>query len=205
MYHDGRFYETDGQQAIGIHDVSKIRLLSPIGTPPSVRFFGRTPTERNGFHYVNPSGIRGPLAELVMPFVIKGLCVRVAGVVAEAGQVEDVADATRALLGVTLLVSFYDDPFTDDLPFVCGPFLWTLDDLGTEPRQLTVKCGDATSTSTCEHPVIPPLLVASSWTMPLASGDLIASPPLHTEPICPELGRITVQWGDLSPLHFTLS
>jgi hypothetical protein len=39
IVHGGKVYETDGTNPVAVHEAGDVRLLSPVGRPPSIRLF----------------------------------------------------------------------------------------------------------------------------------------------------------------------
>ncbi|MBL8049538.1 MAG: hypothetical protein JNJ45_12740 [Chthonomonas sp.] len=208
IFHENRVYETDGEKAIGIHDLSKLALLPPIVTSPSVRLFGKTAHDSAGYHYVNPSAMQGPLGQLGLPAGFAGLNIRWAAVVGEAAEALDAGEAAPHILAYTLLVNVFTEPFGDDFPFACGPFLFTPDVLDfSKPIAAEVKVGDQVLNLQMPLPTLHEELSVASQTRFILPGDLIAGRPLPFEwGATPAAGQqLSARLGDLTPLvvHLT--
>ncbi len=148
IFHDNRVYETDGEKAVGIHEPSAYRLLSPIGTATGLRIF-ETVNDGAGNRYLtyshrHPGLVRGPLSEVEMSPDVDGLDfdVHVAAVVQATGMAVDEAEAPGFLLGYTMLVAFnvpavvVDDQMRGgtgapgrDAGMLMGPFLVTPEEI----------------------------------------------------------------------------
>jgi 2-keto-4-pentenoate hydratase/2-oxohepta-3-ene-1,7-dioic acid hydratase in catechol pathway len=61
MTYEGRVYETEGTEAVAIHEAGDIRLLSPIARPATLRLFRPQSTV---FDYLNPNVVFGPIDNL---------------------------------------------------------------------------------------------------------------------------------------------
>lgn len=139
-----KVYETDGANAIAVHGVEDVRLLSPIGSAPSVRFYDR----RLGFSYLNPQILGNPGEP--MPLLDEaGWMPCLALVVGGAGMGFTTREADDAALGFAL-GAVLRSPFTDsaralDAGYVIGPALTTpeeLDDraiLGDQGKQFELR------------------------------------------------------------------
>ena len=99
--YEGRIFETDGTNSIGVHEAMEIRLLPPIGRPGTVRLF--RPGEL-AFDYINPQVVFGPNETLLMPPHAEriGLLPALAIVVGGAGAQIPVAQADDVVLGACL-------------------------------------------------------------------------------------------------------
>lgn len=130
--YEGRIYETDGTNAIGIHEAGDIRLLAPIGRAPSVRVF------RSGelvFDYAHPAAMMGPNERLPMPPGAErlGYTPALAVVVASSGRAIETMIADETVLGLSLchLFTTLRDPGGRalDAGYALGPALTTPDEL----------------------------------------------------------------------------
>jgi 2-keto-4-pentenoate hydratase/2-oxohepta-3-ene-1,7-dioic acid hydratase in catechol pathway len=130
--YEGRIYETDGTNAIGIHEAADIRLLAPIGRAPSVRVY--RPRELV-FEYAHPAAMLGPNERLPMPVGAErlGYTPALAVVVASSGRSIDssIADETVLGLALTHLFTTLRDPGGRalDAGYAVGPALVTPDEL----------------------------------------------------------------------------
>lgn len=208
IFHENRLYETNGEQAIGIHELTKIALLPPVGTPPSIRLFGKTSQDSAGFHYANPGGLIGPLGQLMLPAGFGELNVRWTAVIGEAGEALDANEAAPHVLAYTLLVNAVSMPFCDDYPCAVGPFLNTPESLEwTKPMLLEVKYGDQVTSLELTLPNLYDLVSEASQNRPILPGELVAGRPFAIKwPAAPQAGQqISIKLGDLSPLvvHLT--
>ncbi|MCW5935812.1 MAG: fumarylacetoacetate hydrolase family protein [Fimbriimonadaceae bacterium] len=148
LVYDSRYYETDGERAIGIHEPGAVTLLPPIGVAPSLRLFDVAWQVNGGysisFDYLNPSAYAGPAATVEMPESTTGMDfeIRVAGVVHEGGRSITHDEAPSFILGYGILVSLFDPEAVEtarvenrattparDLGGFFGPFLVTPDEL----------------------------------------------------------------------------
>jgi 2-keto-4-pentenoate hydratase/2-oxohepta-3-ene-1,7-dioic acid hydratase in catechol pathway len=67
LYYEGRFYETEGNQPIAIHEADTARLLPPLITAPSVRAFQSVPdgsTASPGYRHLNAARLYGSQTSL---------------------------------------------------------------------------------------------------------------------------------------------
>jgi hypothetical protein len=105
MAYEGRFYETDGANAIGVHEAMDVRLLAPINRPGTVRFF---PAGSLDFIYANPYAMFGPNEELMLSEGIDQITVVpcIAVVIGGAGGLVTTRDADDLVLGLTLVNSY---------------------------------------------------------------------------------------------------
>ncbi len=103
--YEGRIFETDGTQSIGVHEAQEIRLLPPIGRPGTVRLY--RPGEL-AFDYINPQVVFGPNEALLMPPHAEriGLLPALAVVIGGAGAQIEVTAADDVVLGVCLASVF---------------------------------------------------------------------------------------------------
>ena len=145
IVYGSKVYETDGANAVGVHEWSDVRLLSPLGLPPSVRLFSAPDpniiweegedTPVPAFSYVNPAAMIGPGLALPLPPLSRSLrvdaCLGV--VVGGAGRSVQLEDADELVLGLTLVTSFYltdsNDGRSRDAGFALGPAITTPDEL----------------------------------------------------------------------------
>lgn len=193
IFHDSRVYETQGMNAVGVHDLSRITFLPPIGMPHVLRAFDRY-GDAWAYSYRNPSAIVGPMAEIDYPGLVRTLDVelRVGIVVKDRGEQIDREEAHEFVLGYTLALCFAghelanpDTPLLGGAPFDhpigVGPFLTTPDvfdpsieaayvfKVNGEPLFETKKLGDP----------FEELLVAASTTLPVSAGELLLGPAME--------------------------
>ena len=148
IYHEGRYYETDGEKAVGIRDPGAINLLPPIGTPPAARVF-ETYTDSSGetnltYRYINPTDLYGPNAEIELPQFSTELDfnVHVVGTVRDRGEMIESQEASDFVLGYALMLVFFEPELAEherhfglpygpshDVGVALGPYLTTPDEL----------------------------------------------------------------------------
>lgn len=114
VFHSGKVYETDGVQAIGIHETSDVRFLPPVGRPIAVRAFEPIETSPGqwdtGFCFLNPATIYGPDEAVTAPPDCPelGFEIRIGGMVKDSGAGVDEREAESFVLGYTFLVVLTD-------------------------------------------------------------------------------------------------
>jgi hypothetical protein len=192
IYFDGRFYETDGENAVGVHDAAAVRLLCPVGPPTAIRLMRRVDEEWDWDVAdplaVAPSGATldaGPAPDEL------ALEVRLAAVANEVDVPE--ADPSFALLGFTLLMTLVRSSSLAEsgpqgaaraLGCWLGPFVATPDTLEDAPGPglavqvaATVAAGPEAFDvpDLCPWPVSE-VLVAAHGRQALRGGELIAMP-----------------------------
>ena len=140
MVYDGKIYETDGAEAIGVHEAADVRPLAPVPTPPSIRVF-RTDLSDSGFVYANPAAVIGPSMVIELPDTATDYVVRsfLGAVVGGTGYQLGEEEAEAVLLGFTLVnilssKSIEDDDGrcvgrAQDFGIMVGPVITTPDDL----------------------------------------------------------------------------
>lgn len=192
IFHENRLFETDGRQALGVHELSKIILLPPIVQPPSVRVFVDSPLS---WTYRNPSVFMGPLAEFDAPISTKLLDfdIHVCAVIKDRGDSLSPEEATDVILGYSLFVAFVaaDQESTElgvkayDYPFAIGPFISTPDIVHGEQdptfkTNLSVKInGEEIYSEQLEHARFEDYLCAASQSMPILASELIVGSKLE--------------------------
>jgi hypothetical protein len=102
IYHEGKFYETDGEKAVGIHEARSVRLLAPVGPPTLCRLM--TPDGEGGLTYsvADPFAVAASGQPLDAGAHVEGLGIEARGALVAAGS-EPGEPAT--VLGFTLVVS----------------------------------------------------------------------------------------------------
>lgn len=137
MVYDGKIYETDGAEAIGVHEAADVRPLSPVPTPPSIRVF-RADLGDKGFLYANPAAVVGPSVVIDLPesatdFVIRSY---LGAIVGGTGYQLAEEEAEAVLLGFTLVniltsksVEASSPSQAQDFGIAVGPVITTPDDL----------------------------------------------------------------------------
>lgn len=120
VFHEGKIYETDGQNALGVHDPANIRFLCPIGRPPIVRCFESYqagPGEHAlSYFYSNPVLLSGPDATIELPPSVDqaDLEIRVFGVVQDSAMLVDEREADSLILGYGFMVVLVDRELEGD-------------------------------------------------------------------------------------------
>lgn len=114
MVHAGRIYETDGAEAVAVHEAAEVRPLMPISRATSLRFV-RTDLQplagedEDGprFFYGNSGALVGSSQILPFPNFAGGVTVHtyVAAVIVGHGFRVDVEDADDLILGFSLLAA----------------------------------------------------------------------------------------------------
>lgn len=123
MVYGGKVYETDGSEAVAIHEVSDTRLLSPVGFSPSIRLFepdsrpgdwsgmaeGRAASLDLPFTYLNSSVLVGPQTELLACHASDEINVKpcLAAVIAGAASLLTPEESDGIILGLSLAMVFY--------------------------------------------------------------------------------------------------
>lgn len=121
IYHDGRFYETDGDQAIGIRDSGQVRLLAPVGMPPAIRLFdsyrGSDGSPRLAFSFFHPGHLKPPISELDTTEAGPSLDfdVRVAALIQEGDPKRGPSEVARMMLGIGIFVSLFNADEKEEL------------------------------------------------------------------------------------------
>ena len=209
IVYEGKVYETEGANPIGVHDWTEARLLSPVGQPPSFRLFPTLPadglSEAFDFRYLNPNAIAGPLGVIAVSPGMELSCIPCLGaVVAGGGASISIAQADEVLLGLTLVNVFYQSsekslnelpPWAFDAGTAVGPALTTPDEL--DENVIDVANGrsydfeialslndDVIFKKNVEQmgATIAQLLSFASLTCPLKQGDLFAAGLLREVP-----------------------
>jgi fumarylacetoacetate (FAA) hydrolase len=124
LFHDGHYYETDGQQPIGIYKPDDITLLAPISRPPTIRDFmsfeqhvlntrkkfGREGVQKEwyeapAYFYLNPLTIFGHDEPVEKPSFTDEFDfeLEVAVVIGASGKDIEVEEADSHILGFTIL------------------------------------------------------------------------------------------------------
>ena len=145
IVYGSKVYETDGANPVGVHTWDDVRLLSPIGLPPSIRLFGPPDAEADwdigpdtplpSFDYINPSILIGPGLTMPLQLNLKTILVdSCLGIIVGGGGRGVSADQADGLvLGLTLVASFYapTEPGgrSRDVGFAIGPAITTPDEL----------------------------------------------------------------------------
>jgi 2-keto-4-pentenoate hydratase/2-oxohepta-3-ene-1,7-dioic acid hydratase in catechol pathway len=108
MVYGGKIYETDGSEAIGVHEAIDVRPLAPVPTPSSIRIF-RSDLGANSddpiFFYANPACLVGPSQVINLPDVGEDFVVRsyLGAVMVGGGYAITTEVAESLILGYTLV------------------------------------------------------------------------------------------------------
>jgi len=152
LVYSGKVYETDGSQSIAVHEAADVRPLSPVGRPPSIRFFRTTDgtlpvTSGDGlplYFHGNPSALYGPSQVLPTPATVAHVDFEpyLVGIVGSDGVNIPVDNADNFILGFTLaLMLVSPDVMREEAELksgfgrsfeiggVIGPVITTPDDL----------------------------------------------------------------------------
>ncbi|HMS56592.1 MAG TPA: fumarylacetoacetate hydrolase family protein [Fimbriimonadaceae bacterium] len=181
----GKVYETDGQQPIGIHEPGDVRLLAPV-LAGSIRIFSG-----DSFTYLNPASAVGT-GEPVLGRLDRELSCRpcLVAVIASHGRNVEVEVADDIVLGLTLGVHYFFGEGTTasdaDAGFAFGPAISTPEDLAESGHEtkfgkvygLSLSFGKGgTDPEVISSEVSFALRIAqASETAPLRPGDLFAVP-----------------------------
>lgn len=213
IFFENRIYETHGEKAIGIHELSKIALLPPVGRPFNVRVF-----DENTYKYAQTSTILGPLSEFEIPSSVTDLTIqpRLAGVLHSAGEQIEASEATSFYIGVTNFVQFIGKDqsgnIVSDLPFGIGPFLHSLDEfdlddskpleLGSLQWELIVNDRQIYASEETLRISFSELLPLATKTSMAEPGDLIVSEALPLPPLSELSLERFLRPGDVVQVNF---
>jgi 2-keto-4-pentenoate hydratase/2-oxohepta-3-ene-1,7-dioic acid hydratase in catechol pathway len=155
LYYEGRFYETDGEKAIGIHDTESAALLAPIILAPSVRVHETQPSGEGGvnwgYHFNNPTRMVGSNSEVELPEEMGALDVeaRIALVISGRGQYVRPEEAHEFILGYapTLFFRLPDEAESASAhglpPSAANDVFWALGPVLTTPDELIENLGES--------------------------------------------------------------
>lgn len=153
IVYGGKVYETDGANAIGVHEWQDVVPFIPTGQPPSYRVFRPRridepwlqDSENRPLHsYLNPASLLAPSRALPKPPLVDklGFEPQLAVVVAAAGLNVSVDEADGFALGITIANTFFDMDIdaqereqhigpgrSRDFATAVGPFLTTPEEL----------------------------------------------------------------------------
>lgn len=148
LYYEGKFYETDGEKPIAIHESDQAKLLMPLVAAPSVRLFSASVdgpgAGRSGYRFLNPARLFGPNRTLPLPEADGGydLTATVAAVVAGDGAFVRPEETAAFILGYTPLIILrapdvaertemwgLPDGLAHDVGLFIGPVITTPDEL----------------------------------------------------------------------------
>ena len=221
IFHEQRVYETQGTQALGVYELSKIILLPPVPQPPSVKVFDRHEDGTWMYQHRSPHFLMGPLAEFDLPIAVTSLDfnVRVAAVTKDGGAQIEKHEAEEFLIGYSIYIEFFReellsaghkfDGMTYALPFGLGPFLTTTDMvLGTpeeaiEEWNIVVKVNGEEVYQETQAPYnLSDFLVQASQGISILPGEVICGPPIN-KPLLKEtsLGRSLVPEDTIQIIH----
>lgn len=211
IFHDSRVYETQGDQARGIHDLSKITFYAPLGASPTLRLFDGTT-----YRYANSTQYVGPVGEIEVPSTGRemDLRIRLAYVAKDSGMSIGSEEAGDFILAISTLVEFFvrdeDGIAAMDMPVALGPFLVTLEELEgqTFPTASLKVNGEDVATANRDPFDPAALFVAASRSIAIQTADILAAPAFPLPPLAEtNLGRalqpsdsLTVQIAPLPPL-----
>jgi len=209
IFLDSRVYETDGLTPVGIHELGGLRLLSPVGTPPTIRAFSLDGQGRLGYQYLNPTLLKGPLGEIEVPDWTEELDLEVslAVVAQDTGRSVQEDEAAGFVLGFTLflaLVALDAKRFEAargaeaihyrEVGLAAGPFLITPDGMPSEPSaagggpqvELTIQINRELAWKQVVNLMVVPvgqMVQAASQYCPVVQGDLLVAPPWSKPPL----------------------
>ena len=108
-----RVYETQGLSGVGIHEQSKVRILTPTGPLTSIRI-----PDKGDVRFLSPSGMLGPLGEFHFPSNTRALDleVRPAVVAKDSGERLSLEEASGIVLGYTILLNFVARDLAEESP-----------------------------------------------------------------------------------------
>lgn len=147
IVYNGKVYETDGANAVAVHEAEAIRPLPPVGLPPSARLFrsgSGGDVELLAYTHLNAANFAGPSTALEHPSYVAALSVVpcLVAVLGGEGMHVPVEDADDAIIGYTLalLLTSLDEARAEreagyptgrslDLGAVLGPVLTTPDEM----------------------------------------------------------------------------
>jgi 2-keto-4-pentenoate hydratase/2-oxohepta-3-ene-1,7-dioic acid hydratase in catechol pathway len=139
VFHDGRVYETDGQNALGVHSPNAIHLLAPMAHAPTLRVFDAFSDDAiPPFEFRNAAAVFGAESDIVFPDDAETMDfeVNIAAVVSTGERDLDVLEASDYLLGYTAMLQWVADGTSRkgakarDFGVSLGPFVVTPDELG---------------------------------------------------------------------------
>ncbi|MBS1718029.1 MAG: fumarylacetoacetate hydrolase family protein [Armatimonadetes bacterium] len=115
IIYGGKVYETDGQNAIAVHEVDRTKPIAPIGLPPSIRIYDSKNDElmrfqdATPFHtYANPNCLIAPSTYLELPDFSASIEISpyLGIVVAESARGLTPQEAESYILGYTIANMF---------------------------------------------------------------------------------------------------
>ncbi len=150
LYYDGRFYETDGKNAVGIYEIDQVRLHSPLGNPPAVKAFNKARSSSGEellyYSYLHGALLHGPNVEHELPELPFGLGgwdfeARVCAVLSDSGSMIQPDEGDSFILGWTILFQLcpppeavqaafdFPTPILTDGGSALGPFVLTPEEM----------------------------------------------------------------------------
>jgi 2-keto-4-pentenoate hydratase/2-oxohepta-3-ene-1,7-dioic acid hydratase in catechol pathway len=147
MVYGGKIYETDGAEAIGVHEAVDVRPLAPVPVPTSIRIYRTdlgSSLSNPFFSYGNPGCLVGPSQIINPPEIATDLVMRsyLGAVTVSGGYQISTEDAEGMILGFTLVNILVAKNLEDDernmgigfgrshdLGIGIGPVLTTPEDL----------------------------------------------------------------------------
>ncbi|HWD40400.1 MAG TPA: fumarylacetoacetate hydrolase family protein [Fimbriimonas sp.] len=138
MVYAGKVYETDGANAIAVHEADAVRPLAPVPQAPSLRIFRNDlqPLNQNDvdephFFYGNPASVVGSNQVISYPAFTTVVVAQpyLAAVVLTPGYRIDVSQAEGTILGLTLLC-LLTSPRTEEAERRAGGGFGQSQDLG---------------------------------------------------------------------------
>lgn len=110
IVYSGKIYETDGANAIAVHEAEQIRPLSPVGLPPNIRVFRCLPglidaDETPAYFYACSTALSGASPIIPKPEFVAELDYEpyVVAVIAADGANIAIEDADDIILGYSLM------------------------------------------------------------------------------------------------------
>jgi 2-keto-4-pentenoate hydratase/2-oxohepta-3-ene-1,7-dioic acid hydratase in catechol pathway len=177
IFHDGKIYETDGENALGVHAPDAVSLLTPIGHASSLRLF----SPDGSFVFGNSGAIFPPESTVLFSSDEGAGCsVMVAAVIGGLDRECSVEEATALIQGYSVLVGFQGPTGFYGPGFVLGPFVVTPDEVSATT---SLSCrllleDEVVSEGTASLSPFPVWIASASVGGDLREGDVIASPPL---------------------------
>jgi len=145
MVFNGRIYETDGAEAVGVHEPDDVRPLAPVPQAGALRFFRNqnqpfTEEPEPAFFYGNPAAMTGASTVVNVPPHLGELTFEayLAVVLVAGGYDIPVEEADDHVLGLTILIALVDRAAlrtegifgrSHDLGIGFGPVVTTPDEL----------------------------------------------------------------------------
>ncbi|MBL8061014.1 MAG: hypothetical protein JNK63_09905 [Chthonomonas sp.] len=177
LFHDGRFFETDGERPVGVYDPGKVGLLAPMQSIPSLRVFNKDLS----YTYRNSAVFGGPLMEVDAPGLDCFADVRIVAILKDDGEQITSEEADAFILGYSLLIALVTGSETD-FPFALGPFLTIpegpAEALLAKPLAMKIN-GDELFAAQLAPPDFPAMIERASRTNRATTADVLAAPPIE--------------------------